>query len=84
MILSVSFSELAEQNKVTFEMEVDKSIYWNTDFRCLSKILNNLISNAFKYTPEGGIIRIRVLTENSHLLLRVYNTGKGIREKTGS
>lgn len=79
--LSVSFSELAEQNKVTFEMEVDKSIYWNTDFRCLSKILNNLISNAFKYTPEGGIIRIRVLTENSHLLLRVYNTGKGIREE---
>lgn len=79
--ISTSFSELAEQNKVTFEVEIENPIYWNTDFRCLSKILNNLISNAFKYTPEGGIIRIRVLVEDGRLVLRVYNTGKGIRKE---
>lgn len=75
-----SFSELADRNNILFETEVTESIFWNTDRGCLTKILNNLISNAFKYTPANGTIRIRVLTENDRLMIHVYNTGKGIKK----
>ncbi len=77
-----SFSDLAERNGVAVINEVQPDIAWNTDYRCLSKIITNLISNAFKYTPTGGTIRIGLkVCENDSLQLTVWNTGKGIREE---
>lgn len=54
--------------------------FWNTDVSCLSKIVNNLISNAFKYTPENGSITVELRIEGEQLCIRVSNTGKGIKE----
>jgi PAS domain S-box-containing protein len=45
----------------------------------LSQIVLNLISNAVKYTPQGGRITIDVSRENGHAVLRVTDTGVGIR-----
>lgn len=77
-----SFSELAEQNQIRVENVVAADILWNTDSKCLIKILNNLISNAFKYTFIGGLIRVTVnITVDRRLCIKVYNTGKGIRQE---
>lgn len=77
-----SFSELAEQNMIQFENVVSENIFWNTDSKSLTKILNNLISNAFKYTSVGGRIRVTVdVVDNQSLRIKVYNTGKGIRQE---
>ena len=46
-----------------------------------TKILNNLIYNAYKYTPENGKIRIYINTCGNELNIRVYNTGKGISKE---
>ena len=78
--ISTSFSELADRNNVTLIDEIEPSIAWPTDFGCVRKIMTNLISNAFKYTPSGGTIRIGVREEGDKLRLSVYNTGKGISE----
>lgn len=77
----MSFSELADRNRVELIDEVEPDIMWVTDFECLRKTLTNLISNAFKYTPTGGTIRISVRVEGEKLRLSVYNTGKGIDEE---
>ncbi|MDR2682742.1 MAG: response regulator [Dysgonamonadaceae bacterium] len=80
-----SFAELAERNHIRFETELAPDILWNSDKSCFSKIINNLISNAFKYTPEGGKIRVECrMIEKEHvpsLQMVVHNTGKGIREE---
>ena len=77
-----SFSELAERNNIQVENVVSEDIVWNTDRRSLMKILNNLISNAFKYTSAGGRIRVTVdVADNQKLRIKVYNTGKGIRQE---
>jgi signal transduction histidine kinase/ligand-binding sensor domain-containing protein/CheY-like chemotaxis protein/AraC-like DNA-binding protein len=76
-----SFSELAESKKIDFRCDVDRDLYWNSDKGCLTKILINLLSNAFKYTPDEGKIAVRIRAENGHLTLLIHNTGKGIREK---
>ena len=44
----------------------------------LELIINNLISNAFKYTDEGQAITITLKEENDRLLLQVKDTGHGI------
>ena len=41
-------------------------------------IVNNLLSNAFKYTGEGKSITVTLKEENHELLLQVKDTGDGI------
>ena len=41
----------------------------------------NLVDNAIKYTPEGGEVRIEVVTENDDVLIEVANSGPGIPPK---
>ncbi|MDR0541696.1 MAG: response regulator [Dysgonamonadaceae bacterium] len=79
--ITASFNELAEQNHINFLAQIEEGIAWNSDYSCITKIMNNLISNAFKYTPPGGSIRVTVQIENNTLLFKVYNTGKGIRKE---
>ncbi|MDR0394519.1 MAG: response regulator [Tannerella sp.] len=76
-----SFSELAESKKIRFHCDISRDLYWNSDKSCMTKILTNLLSNAFKYTPDEGEIAIRICMENENLTVFIHNTGKGIREK---
>ena len=48
------------------------------DPRRLKQALFNLLSNAFKFTPEGGSVTVAAARENGELLLSVTDTGVGI------
>ncbi len=54
------------------------------DFSRIEDVVNNLINNAINYTPEGGIVTIRVKSEEMdsvlYNILEVSDTGKGIPE----
>lgn len=52
----------------------------HTDYRLLSRILRNFISNAVRYTEQGGVLvgcRIR----GAHLCIQVWDTGRGIQRQ---
>ena len=76
-----SFTDVAERNNIKFETEFDHALIWNSDESCFVKIANNLLSNAFKYTPSGGTIWVKMYITENKLIFSVYNTGKGIPEK---
>lgn len=79
-----SFEEMADNNHIVFEEEIPEEVIWNTDERALLRIVSNLVANAFKYTKQGGKVRLTMSadnpkdTENPMLRFSVYNTGKGI------
>ena len=47
----------------------------------IGEVLTNLLSNANKYTPEGGAISVRIEPQNDHAWVAVVDNGIGISEK---
>ena len=75
------FSSLEEQNSIHLERDIQPEVVWPTDIRSFTKILYNLLSNAFKYTPSFGTIRLSLHRTDNTLQLRVFNSGNGIEER---
>lgn len=48
------------------------------DMEKVEKIISNLMSNAMKYTPDGGDIVVRVCLDNANVMIIVKDTGIGI------
>lgn len=81
--ISDNYTDISEQNGIDYKVSIsdDFSILSDRDF--LEKILLNLISNAFKYTPNNGKIHLKVWqndTDNS-LQLTLKNSGKGLTQQ---
>ena len=70
--------KLAER-KITAEVEAAPGLppLLADAFR-MEQVLNNLLENAIKFTPEGGRIHIGVTTEGPQMVIRVADTGVGI------
>lgn len=80
-----NFVELAEEKSIDFTQSLESGAKtWNTDRGAFEKILFNLLSNAFKYTPDKGRVSVHVECTDGHLVLTVRNTGKGIRKEDQS
>lgn len=75
-----SFTVIAEQNGISFVNEVQPDINFNTDYKALLRIMSNLLSNAFKYTPTGGTVKLGMSMADGKLIIEIFNTGKGISE----
>ena len=52
------------------------------DAGALRKLLLNLLSNALKFTPKGGSVRMRVKAEGRFIKLTVADTGRGMNSDT--
>jgi signal transduction histidine kinase/DNA-binding response OmpR family regulator/ligand-binding sensor domain-containing protein len=76
-----NFMEVLEQKEIQFSLTFSPKIFhWQTDRDSIEKIVFNLLSNAVKYTPPGESIKILVEIVDDRLLIRVTNTGVGIKE----
>ncbi len=78
------FSEMASNKQIRLRFHcqnINSDKQW-FDKNFLDKIVFNLVSNAFKYTPKGGDIHVFLTLENKNALITVSDTGIGIaREK---
>lgn len=75
-----NFSEINEEQDITIETEVPSSGMPSVcDRNAVEKILYNLISNAYKYTPAGGKIWISAEKADGNIHFTITNSGKGIR-----
>lgn len=76
------FESLAKKNKCHIEFKHNLNSYQTAvDSNMVGKILDNLISNAIKYSPDGGDIEVRLDCNNSVWKLAVTDHGIGISEK---
>lgn len=71
------FEERAAAQRITLTHTADPGLYVSADAVRLGEVVDNLIDNALKYTPEDGEVRIRVERQGSEALLVVEDTGVG-------
>ena len=79
----VSMFETYAQKKginLSFEYRAEAQLQVNLDESKFEKIVNNLLSNAFKFTPKGGSVQVKLDDLGHSLQLEVTDTGRGIHE----
>lgn len=62
----------------TFTSSIKQCTLW-IDPDLLERVFVNLLSNAFKFTPEGGSVRIELTEEEDRVFIQVIDTGSGIQ-----
>ncbi len=76
------FYSAAENKKLLLEYtECNEPIYVKLDERLFSRIINNLLNNAIKFTNEGKIIVEvikKIINDNYYVLIKIIDTGIGI------
>jgi PAS domain S-box-containing protein len=69
----------AEAKGITLTKEIAcDSPYVDGDFRRLQQVMSNILSNAIRFTPEGGRVEVGCKAEGSHIEIRITDTGEGI------
>ena len=81
-------SEIVEQNftaaqnkQIEFRLGVTDNVHIHTDSAAALQILDNLISNAVKYSPHNSTIHVHLMPEQNHALVLVRDEGPGISEE---
>jgi len=79
----VEHSIQADKRNIRLNMEVEKGLpILSLDPRRLNQVLGNLLSNALKFTPEGGQVEVGASTVDANdVIVWVKDTGVGMREE---
>jgi signal transduction histidine kinase/HAMP domain-containing protein len=75
----VRYRDAAHEKNIDIELIAFEDVAWvQADRRALRTILDNLIGNALRYTPEGGHIRLGATEQQERVQFFVSDTGRGI------
>ena len=79
----LGFEDAWEAKDLEIETDIEDNVRIKSDPELLSLVWNNLISNAVKFTPDGGTIGLSLKTEGSSVIVQVRDTGCGMKPETG-
>ena len=79
----LAFEEAWEKKDLEIETDIADDIRIRSDSELLSLVWNNLISNAVKFTSEGGTIAVSLKADGQNVTVSVRDTGCGIDAETG-
>ena len=72
-------SGVAAKKDITLENYIDDNIQPMADRLMLTSVLQNLISNAIKFTPQGGLVKLSSAQENGRIIINIEDNGVGIK-----
>ena len=79
----LAFEDAWENKALNIETDIAEDVRIKSDPELLSLVWNNLISNAVKFTPEGGTIGVVLNADEKNIVVSVKDTGCGIDPETG-
>jgi len=79
----LQFEDAWEGKNLEIETQIEEDVRIKSDPELLSLVWNNLISNAVKFTPEGGTVSVSLRTEDGSVIVSVSDTGCGMTPEIG-
>ena len=78
-LIIISFEQQLDEKKlnVEFECESEKILVY-ADRDAIYQILYNICHNAVKFSREGGVYRVKIISREKKIYVSVYNEGQGI------
>ena len=74
-----AYGPVAEEAGITLRSETAAGLpLVAVDAGRISQVLHNLVANALRHTPSGGVVTVSATVDDGHLLLTVNDTGEGI------
>ena len=72
------FEYYCKKQNIEFLTSIEENIYLKAEPNAISRVANNVIENAIKFSEEGGIIRISLSLQNEKIIFSVQDDGIGI------
>jgi signal transduction histidine kinase len=77
-----SFNLSAEKHNITIKTKFGSNVpFAYGDIALIQRVLENLIENAMRYTPQGGEIAISLSAKNENIVVGISDTGCGIKKE---
>lgn len=71
-----------EKKKYTIKRELGSQALWvEIDTDKMMQVIDNIMNNAIKYSPDGGVITVRMTQNQNHVILSISDQGLGIPRK---
>ena len=80
----LQYENVWEQAEIGIETDIAEGITVRADSELLSLVWNNLLSNAFKFTPQGGTVSLRLTADGEYATVQVADTGCGMSPEIGA
>lgn len=74
--------EIAQQKELSLENQTSDELYIHADALMFRSILQNLVTNAIKYTPAGGVVSVSASVVDGMVEICVQDTGVGMTQQT--
>jgi signal transduction histidine kinase len=78
-LVTANFDVLAEERGMDYTVETPAELHADVDPAKLERVVLNLLSNAFKFTPAGGRVRCTLSSDATHVVMEVADSGPGVR-----
>ena len=79
----LQFEDAWERKALNIETDIADGVQIRSDAELLSLVWNNLISNAVKFTPEGGMVSVSLKADDRFVTVSVSDTGCGMKPEVG-
>ena len=80
----LQFENVWEKKNIEIDTDIAEDIKVAADAELLSLVWNNLFSNAFKFTDEGGTVSLSLSASEHHAIIKVKDTGCGMTAEVGA
>lgn len=80
----LQFENIWEKKNIEIYTDIEQDVRVEADAELLSLVWNNLLSNAFKFTDEGGSVSVSLATTNHHAIIKVSDSGCGMSAEVGA
>ncbi len=79
----LNFESVWENKSIEIDSDIEGDVFVNADSELLTLVWNNLFSNAFKFTDNGGKVSVGMKADNEFAVVKITDTGCGIAPETG-